>query len=56
MAVGLEDVPSNFDATLGVSTSTPSVPQFAGGLEINHPCCGEHAHKPTPGQIARRNE
>jgi len=55
MAVGLEDAPSNFDPIPEISDPTPSVPKVAGGLEINHPCCGEHAHKSTPGQIARRN-
>src|SRR6266571_5295992 len=42
MAVGLEDTPSNFDPIPGVSDPTPSVPHFAGGLEINHPCCSEY--------------
>jgi len=55
LAVGLEDTPSNFDPIPGISDPTPSVPKVAGGLEINQPCCGEHAHRPTSDQIARRN-
>ena len=55
LAVGLENAPTNFDLIPGISDPTPSVPKFAGGLEINHPCCSEYSHKPTPGQIARGN-
>ena len=47
MAVGLENAPSNFDPVPGISDPTPSLPKVAGGLEINHPCWGEHAHKST---------
>ena len=55
LAVGLENAPTNFDLIPGISDPTPSVPKVAGGLEINQPCCGEHAHRPTSDQIARRN-